>query len=136
MDAKEDRIEAIRAALAPHGIFLRGVVHFEGNGPEMADGDRAGTIILLGNVGGSIWPAFRRWRDGPGQGVANPLATFLSAAMMLRHGLGRADDAARIDAAVDAVLERGLRTPDLVAEGETAIGTEAATEAVLAELSA
>ena len=37
--------------------------------------------------------------------------------MMLRHGLGRPDEAARIDAAVDAVLDRGLRTPDLAGEG-------------------
>ena len=72
--------------------------------------------------------------DIAGQGVANPLATFLSAAMMLRHGLGRAGDAARIEAAVDAVLERGLRTPDLAGEGETAVGTGEMTEAVLAEL--
>ena len=74
--------------------------------------------------------------DIAGEGVANPLATFLSAAMMLRHGLGRADDAARIEAAVDAVLERGLRTPDLAAEGEPAVGTAEVTDAVLAELSA
>jgi 3-isopropylmalate dehydrogenase len=85
--------------------------------------------------------------DIAGQGVANPLATFLSAAMMLRHGLGRGDDAARIEAAVDAVLERGLRTPDLAAgtviepptSGEpmpqTAVGTGEMTAAVLAELS-
>ena len=53
--------------------------------------------------------------DIAGQGIANPLATFLSVAMMLRHGLDRPDDAARIEAAVDAVLERGLRTPDLAA---------------------
>jgi 3-isopropylmalate dehydrogenase len=74
--------------------------------------------------------------DIAGQGIANPLATFLSAAMMLRHGLGRADDAARIESAVDAVLDRGLRTPDLAGEGETAVGTDEVTEAVLAELSA
>ena len=74
--------------------------------------------------------------DIAGQGIANPLATFLSAAMMLRHGLDRADDAARIESAVDAVLDRGLRTPDLVGEGETAVGTDEVTEAVLAELSA
>ncbi len=74
--------------------------------------------------------------DIAGQGIANPLATFLSAAMMLRHGLGRADDAARIDSAVDAVLDRGLRTPDLAGEGETAVGTDEVTEAVLAELNA
>jgi 3-isopropylmalate dehydrogenase len=74
--------------------------------------------------------------DIAGQGIANPLATFLSAAMMLRHGLGRPDEAARIDAAVDAVLDRGLRTPDLAGEGETAAGTDEVTGAVLAELSA
>ena len=74
--------------------------------------------------------------DIAGQGIANPLATFLSAAMMLRHGLDRADDAALIESAVDAVLDRGLRTPDLAGEGETAVGTEEVTEAVLAELSA
>jgi 3-isopropylmalate dehydrogenase len=74
--------------------------------------------------------------DIAGQGIANPLATFLSVAMMLRHGLGRPDEAARIDAAVDAVLDRGLRTPDLAGEGETAAGTGEVTEAVLVELSA
>jgi 3-isopropylmalate dehydrogenase len=73
--------------------------------------------------------------DIAGQGIANPLATFLSAAMMLRHGLDRADDAARIESAVDAVLDRGLRTPDLAGEGETAVGTDEVTGAVLAELS-
>ncbi len=72
--------------------------------------------------------------DIAGQGIANPLATFLSAAMMLRHGLGRPEDAARVETAVDAVLERGLRTPDLAARGEAAVGTEEATEAILAEL--
>ncbi len=72
--------------------------------------------------------------DIAGQGIANPLATFLSAAMMLRHGLGRPDDAGRIETAVDAVLDGGLRTPDLAAEGEAAVGTEEATEAVLAAL--
>jgi len=51
--------------------------------------------------------------DIAGQGSANPLATFLSAAMMLRHGLGMPEEAARIEAAVDKALEDGLRTPDL-----------------------
>jgi 3-isopropylmalate dehydrogenase len=74
--------------------------------------------------------------DIAGQGVANPLATFLSSAMMLRHGLDRPDDAARIESAVDAVLDRGLRTPDLASEGETAVGTDEVTEAVLAEIGA
>jgi 3-isopropylmalate dehydrogenase len=74
--------------------------------------------------------------DIAGQGVANPLATFLSAAMMLRHGLDRPEDAARIEAAVDAVLDRGLRTPDLTGDGEAAVGTEEVTEAVLGVLAA
>jgi 3-isopropylmalate dehydrogenase len=74
--------------------------------------------------------------DIAGKGIANPLATFLSAAMMLRHGLDQADEATRIESAVDAVLDRGLRTPDLAGEGETAVGTDEVTEAVLAGLSA
>jgi 3-isopropylmalate dehydrogenase len=74
--------------------------------------------------------------DIAGQGVANPLATFLSAAMMLRHGFDRPGDAARIEAAVDAALDGGLRTPDLAAPGEPAVGTEEMTAAVLAALSA
>ncbi len=72
--------------------------------------------------------------DIAGQGVANPLATFLSAAMMLRHGLGRGDDAARVEAAVDSVLEKGLRTADLASAGEDQVGTAEVTAAVLAEL--
>jgi 3-isopropylmalate dehydrogenase len=72
--------------------------------------------------------------DIAGRGIANPLATFFSAAMMLRHGLDRADDATRIESAVDAVLARGLRTPDLAGEEETAVGTDEVTKAVLAEL--
>jgi len=72
--------------------------------------------------------------DIAGQGIANPLATFLSAALMLRHGLERPDEAARIEAAVDAVLAQGLRTADLVSDGETAVGTAEITSAVQAEL--
>jgi 3-isopropylmalate dehydrogenase len=72
--------------------------------------------------------------DIAGQGVANPLATFLSAAMMLRHGLDRPDDATRIESAVDAVLDRGLRTPDLAGKGQPAASTDEMTDAVLAQL--
>ncbi|MFL5900303.1 MAG: 3-isopropylmalate dehydrogenase [Solirubrobacterales bacterium] len=74
--------------------------------------------------------------DIAGQGVANPLATFLSVAMMLRHGLDRPDEAARIESAVDAVLDRGLRTPDLTGAPEASVGTAEITDAVLRELSA
>ena len=83
--------------------------------------------------------------DIAGKGTANPLATFLSVALMLRHGLDRPDDAARIEAAVDAVLERGLRTPDLAGgtvaaaplpevPREVEVGTTEMTSAVLQQL--
>lgn len=68
--------------------------------------------------------------DIAGQGVANPLAMFLSAAMMLRHGLGREAEAAALESAVDAALADGLRTRDL---GGSA-GTAEATQAVLSHL--
>jgi 3-isopropylmalate dehydrogenase len=72
--------------------------------------------------------------DIAGQGIANPLATFLSAAMMLRHGLDRAAEADRIEVAVDAVLERGLRPADLAAAGDSTVGTSEMTDAVLAQM--
>jgi len=68
--------------------------------------------------------------DIAGEGIANPLAMILSAAMMLRHGLARDDAAAAVESAVDRALEGGLRTTDL---GGTATTAEA-TEAVLEEL--
>jgi len=90
----------------------------------------------LGGAGapGLFEPVHGSAPDIAGQGVANPLATFLSAALMLRHGLDRPAEAVRIEAAVDAVLERGLRTPDLAGDGDRPVGTEEMTEAVLAEL--
>jgi 3-isopropylmalate dehydrogenase len=74
--------------------------------------------------------------DIAGQGLANPLATMLSAAMMLRYGLGDGGAADRIENAVDAVLAKGLRTPDIYegGEGETRVGTEEVTASVLTEL--
>ena len=68
--------------------------------------------------------------DIAGQGIANPLAMFLSVAMLLRHGLGLAAEAAAVESAVDRALAEGLRTPDLGGEA----GTAEATRAVLAYL--
>jgi len=68
--------------------------------------------------------------DIAGQGIANPLAQFLSVALLLRHGLGREDEAQAVESAVDRALEDGLRTRDL---GGTA-STDEATQAVLAHL--
>jgi 3-isopropylmalate dehydrogenase len=68
--------------------------------------------------------------DIAGTGSANPLAMFGSVAMMLRYGIGREDDAARVESAVDRALEEGLRTRDLGGEAST----EDATRAVLSNL--
>jgi 3-isopropylmalate dehydrogenase len=68
--------------------------------------------------------------DIAGQGIANPLAMFLSAAMMLRHGLDLEAEAAAIESAVDRALAEGLRTRDLGGSADT----RAATQAVLSNL--
>lgn len=74
--------------------------------------------------------------DIAGKGVANPLATILSAAMMLRFSLNQEEAAARIERAVQAVLEQGLRTPDIFSEGTQKVGTVEMGEAVVAALKA
>jgi 3-isopropylmalate dehydrogenase len=72
--------------------------------------------------------------DIAGKGIANPLATILSAAMMLRYSLDRAEQAERIEAAVKKVLALGLRTADIAAAGASTIGTVAMGDAVVAAL--
>ncbi len=81
--------------------------------------------VLTGTLG--LLPSASLGDDGPGlfepvhgsapdiagTGAANPLATILSAAMLLRHGLGKPDEAAQIEWAVQNVLSSGIRTPDL-----------------------
>jgi len=68
--------------------------------------------------------------DITGQGIANPLAMFLSVAMLLRHGLGSDSEAAALESAVDSALRDGLRTRDLGGDATT----EQATQAVLDHL--
>jgi 3-isopropylmalate dehydrogenase len=68
--------------------------------------------------------------DIAGTGRANPLAMFLSAALMLRHGLGRQEEASALESAVDRALENGLRTADLGGDATT----EQARRAVLDHL--
>jgi 3-isopropylmalate dehydrogenase len=92
-------------------------------GSHVADSDRP-TPGLFEPVHGSA-------PDIAGQGIANPLAMFLSSALLLRHGLGLESEAAAVESAVDRALEEGLRTPDL---GGTA-GTAEATRAVLDHIS-
>jgi 3-isopropylmalate dehydrogenase len=85
---------------------------------------------LSGDGPGMFEPVHGSAPDIAGTGQANPLAMFLSAAMLLRHGLGLESEAAAVESAVEGALAAGLRTPDL---GGTA-GTAQATKAVIAHL--
>jgi 3-isopropylmalate dehydrogenase len=85
----------------------------------------------LGGEGPGLFePVHGSAPDIAGQGSANPLAMFLSAALMLRHGLGLEKEATAVESAVDRALGDGLRTPDLGGDA----GTAEATRAVLANL--
>ncbi|QPS07998.1 3-isopropylmalate dehydrogenase [Delftia acidovorans] len=72
--------------------------------------------------------------DIAGKGIANPLATILSAAMMLRFSLNQEAAAQRIEAAVQKVLAQGLRTADIYSEGTTKVSTREMGDAVVAAL--
>jgi len=72
--------------------------------------------------------------DIAGQGIANPLATILSAAMMLRYSLGEGAAADAIEQAVSNVLDKGLRTGDIFSEGMQKVSTVEMGEAVVAAL--
>jgi 3-isopropylmalate dehydrogenase len=72
--------------------------------------------------------------DIAGKGIANPLATILSAAMMLRFSLNQPEAADRIETAVQKVLAQGLRTPDIHSEGTTKVGTAEMGAAVVKAL--
>ena len=73
--------------------------------------------------------------DIAGKGIANPLATILSAAMMLRYSLGMSSEADRIEKAVQKVLAQGLRTSDIYTEGTQKVSTVQMGDAVVAALS-
>lgn len=79
MRARSPDLDMIRAALQPHGLFLRGAVNFrEGETPpELADGRQAASVVLIGNIGSSLWPAFSRWRKG--RSGPDPLDTWSKA---------------------------------------------------------
>ena len=72
--------------------------------------------------------------DIAGKGIANPLATILSAAMMLRFSLQQADAADRIESAVQSVLAQGLRTVDIYSAGTEKVGTREMGDAVVAAI--
>lgn len=74
--------------------------------------------------------------DIAGKGIANPLATILSAAMMLRFSLGMEEAAQKIETAVQKVLADGLRTADIYSEGTTKVSTSQMGDAVVKALQA
>lgn len=91
---------------------------------------------LDANGKGMYEPCHGSAPDIAGQGVANPLATILSVAMMLRYSLDAAQAADKIESAVSAVLDQNLRTPDIMSEGMTQVSTVQMGDAVVAALSA
>jgi 3-isopropylmalate dehydrogenase len=99
-----------------------------------------GSIGMLGSASlnekgqGMYEPIHGSAPDIAGKGIANPLATILSVAMMLRYSLDETAMADRIEAAVNRVLDDGLRTPDIMSEGNTEVGCEAMGDAVVAAL--
>ena len=72
--------------------------------------------------------------DIAGQGIANPLATILSAAMLLRYSLGETEAADKIEQAVSKVLDQGLRTADIYSAGTRKVSTREMGDAVVAAL--
>jgi 3-isopropylmalate dehydrogenase len=72
--------------------------------------------------------------DIAGKGVANPLATILSVAMMLRYTLNEPALADRVERAVAVALDRGLRTGDIYTDGTTRVGTKQMGDAVVAAM--
>lgn len=88
----------------------------------------------LGEGAGLYEPIHGSAPDIAGQGIANPLGTILSAALLLRYSFDMEDPARRIEAAVEAVLHAGLRTRDLAQPGEATVSTDEMTNAVIAQL--
>ncbi|MEX1032643.1 MAG: 3-isopropylmalate dehydrogenase [Cellvibrionaceae bacterium] len=89
---------------------------------------------LNGSGCGLYEPSHGSAPDIAGQGIANPLATILSAAMMLRYSLGEPDAAKRIETAVGEVLDSGIRTADIFSEGCRKVSTAEMGDAVVAAL--
>ena len=74
--------------------------------------------------------------DIAGEGKANPIAMLTSFGMALRYSFDMVDEANQLDAAIAAALAKGLRTPDLMSEGATPVGTTEMTAAIISELEA
>ncbi|MDQ0320693.1 hypothetical protein QO002_002831 [Pararhizobium capsulatum DSM 1112] len=83
-DTLHDDLENLRAALKPHGLFLRGVLDVEDGDPVplLESGKRATSVVLIGNIGGSLWPPFEAWLGKQtGNGGEHPLDTWSKAVL-------------------------------------------------------
>jgi 3-isopropylmalate dehydrogenase len=96
--------------------------------PSASVGAPREPVGSTGGCGGLFEPVHGSAPDIAGQGIANPLAMFLSAALMLSHGLGLETEAAAVESAVQRALQGGLRTPDLGGGAGTAEATRAVLE--------
>ncbi len=99
----------------------------------------AGSMGMLpsASIGGTVGlyePVHGTAPDIAGQGVANPIAAVLSAAMLLRYSLERPGDADRVEAAVLRVLEKGYRTRDIASAGATVVGTRQMGDLIVKEV--
>ncbi len=92
-------------------------------------------LTLQGGKFGLYEPIHGTAPDIAGQGIANPLATILSVAMMLRLSFGLEREAMAVERAVEETLEAGYRTPDIMQEGAKQVGTREMGEQVVARLS-
>ena len=101
--------------------------------------------MLMGSIGmissaslngskGLYEPAHGSAPDIAGKNIANPLATILSGALMLRYSFGLEDEAQKIEKAVERVLQEGYRTPDLAKPGDKVLGTREMGSAVVEAL--
>ena len=102
-----------------------------GNMPSASLGE---DLNAHGKPRGMYEPIHGSAPDIAGKGIANPIGTILSAAMLLRHSLGLSSEAEAIEKAVDAVLNQGHRTGDIAKEGESPLGTAEMTEKIIQAL--
>ena len=102
-----------------------------GNLPSASLGE---SLNRFGQPRGMYEPIHGSAPDIAGQGIANPIGTILSAAMMLRYSLGLEQEACGVENAVAAILDDGYRTADLAQDGQSAISTAEMTENIVNNL--
>jgi 3-isopropylmalate dehydrogenase len=88
----------------------------------------------LGGTGGIFEPVHGSAPDIAGQGIANPIATINSVAMMLQYALDQPQAAQAIEAAVETILQQGYRTADIMSAGSTKVGTTQMGDLICAAL--